>query len=169
MTTRTKNDCFVNKTCDWSHVKCSREKCACCARLMGCTVRRFSDTLSCNGFLRAYLSFCFWFDFECITVISKCQGSRTGIPSIREPVNREIISESVELWDTHVCFLHHNLLEQTRDFRIRTMFHLKSISNRDFLQCQNLETVIIWIIGLHFPHDNIIVFTREMNKRDQTY
>ena len=71
---------------------------------------RFPDTLSCNGFLRPYLSFCFWFEFECLTVISKFQGSRTGIPSMRKPVSREIISESVEPCDTHVCFLHIQLI-----------------------------------------------------------
>ena len=118
---------------------------------------RFSDALSCNGFLRPYLSFCFWFEFECLTVISKFQGSRTGIPSIRKFVSRKIISESVELWDTHVCFLHIQLIGKTCDFRIRTMFHLEPISNlRDLLQCQNLETVTIWIVGLYFPHDNVI-------------
>ena len=110
MTTRTKNDCFVHKTYDLSDAKCSREKCACCARLMGCTVRRFSDTLSCNGFLRAYLSFCFWFEFECLTIISESQGSRTGIPSMRKPVFREIISDSVAQWDRHVCFWHIQLI-----------------------------------------------------------
>ena len=40
MTTRFKNDCFVHKTYDLSHAKCPREKCACCALLMGCTVQR---------------------------------------------------------------------------------------------------------------------------------
>ena len=80
------------------------------ARLMRCTVRRFSDTLSCNGSLRTYLSFCSWFEFECMTLISKSQGSRTGIPSIRKPVSTEIISASVELCDTHVCFLHIQLI-----------------------------------------------------------
>ena len=40
MTTRAKSDCFAHKTYDLSHAKCPREKCACCARLMGCAVHR---------------------------------------------------------------------------------------------------------------------------------
>ena len=32
--------------------------------------------------------------------------SRTGFPSIRNPACNELISDSVELWDTDVCFWH---------------------------------------------------------------
>ena len=38
--------------------------------------------------------------------ISNFQRSRAGIPSMRKPASREIISASVELWETDVCFLH---------------------------------------------------------------
>ena len=36
--------------------------------------------------------------------------SKAGCPSILNPASNEIISESVELWDTDVCFLHIQLL-----------------------------------------------------------
>ena len=40
------------------------------------------------------------------TCISTSRQTRAGIPSIRSPASNEIISDSVELWDTDVCFLH---------------------------------------------------------------
>ena len=36
--------------------------------------------------------------------------SKSGIPSMREPASREIISASVELCETEVCFLHIQLI-----------------------------------------------------------
>ena len=122
MTTRTKNDCFAYKTYDLSHAKCSREKFAFYARLMGCAIRRFSDTFSCNGLLRACLSFCFWFEFECITVISKFHGSRTGIPSMRKSVSRENFQNPLNCGTCVSVSCTSSLLEQTCDFRVRTMF-----------------------------------------------
>ena len=43
---------------------------------------------------------------ECNTSITTSHWSREGIPSIRKPASNEIISDSVEQWDTDVCFLH---------------------------------------------------------------
>ena len=40
-----------------------------------------------------------WFGEKWNTSITKCQRSRAGMPSIREPATREIISASVELWN----------------------------------------------------------------------
>ena len=37
--------------------------------------------------------------------------SRARNPSIRSPASNEMISDSVELWDTDVCFLHIQLTE----------------------------------------------------------
>ena len=50
-----------------------------------------------------------WFGEECNTSISKSQRSRAGIPSII-CIEREIISASVELCATEVCFLHIQLI-----------------------------------------------------------
>ena len=38
--------------------------------------------------------------------MTSSQRLRAGIPSMRDPASREIISDSVEQCDTHVCFLH---------------------------------------------------------------
>ena len=45
------------------------------------------------------------------TSITTSQRSRASNPSIRSPASKEMISDSVELWDTDVCFLHIQLME----------------------------------------------------------
>ena len=40
----------------------------------------------------------------------RSHNSRAGKPSHLNPVSREIISDSVELWETDVCFLHTQLI-----------------------------------------------------------
>ena len=40
------------------------------------------------------------------TLITTYHKSRAGIPSFRKPTSSDLISDSVELWDTDVCFLH---------------------------------------------------------------
>ena len=40
------------------------------------------------------------------TSITTSHKSRASNPIIRSPVSNEMISDSVELWDTDVCFLH---------------------------------------------------------------
>ena len=47
---------------------------------------------------------------ECKTSRAKSQRSIAGIPSMRKPASREIISDSVELCETEVCFLHIQLM-----------------------------------------------------------
>ena len=47
---------------------------------------------------------------ECNTSITTSHRSRARIPSICKPASSEIISVSVELWDTDVCFLHIQLM-----------------------------------------------------------
>ena len=51
-----------------------------------------------------------WFWSQWNTSFAKFQKSKGGIPSIRGPASREIISASVELWETEVCFLHIQLI-----------------------------------------------------------
>ena len=46
---------------------------------------------------------------ERCTSITMSQRSRAGHPSIRNPASREIISDSVELREAEVCFLHIHL------------------------------------------------------------
>ena len=69
----------------------------------------FLNVLLRDGSLRACLFFCFWFVFECITSTINSQRSSAGISCIRKPASRETISDSVELCDTHLCFLHNQL------------------------------------------------------------
>ena len=45
-------------------------------------------------------------DDECNTAITKSHKSRAGIPSMRKPAIKDITSNSVELCETAVCFLH---------------------------------------------------------------
>ena len=47
---------------------------------------------------------------ECNTSITTSHKSRAGIPSILNPASKEIVSDSVELWDTDVCFVHIQLM-----------------------------------------------------------
>ena len=51
-----------------------------------------------------------WFGEEWNTSITKSQRSRAGIPSMRKLASRELISASVELCETEVCFLHIQLI-----------------------------------------------------------
>ena len=51
-----------------------------------------------------------WFEEECNISLSKSHRSRAGIPSMRKPASREIISASVEQCETEVCFLHIQLI-----------------------------------------------------------
>ena len=44
------------------------------------------------------------------TSTTKCHNSSAGKPSIRKPASSENISDSVELCDTAVCFLHLQLI-----------------------------------------------------------
>ena len=55
-----------------------------------------------------------WTSLPCLAVlivkrntsITMNQRSRASSPSMRNPASKEMISDSVELWDTDVCFLH---------------------------------------------------------------
>ena len=50
------------------------------------------------------------FGSEWDTSITKSKRVRAGIPSMRKPASREIVSASVQLWETDVCFLHIQLI-----------------------------------------------------------
>ena len=70
----------------------------------------FSDALIRDGIPRSGLTFGFRFESECKTSIIRAPRSSAGIPSIRHLASREICSSSVELCETHVCFLHIQLI-----------------------------------------------------------
>ena len=51
-----------------------------------------------------------WFVFPCWTVTIRSHKSSAGIPSILKPASKDMISDSVELCETEVCFLHIQLI-----------------------------------------------------------
>ena len=73
-----------------------------CACLM-CVMQQ----VSCTDRPLALLS-CFWEEWN--TSTPKFQRSRAGIPSMRKPASREIVSASVEQCDTEVSFVHIQLI-----------------------------------------------------------
>ena len=86
----------------WSTLFRSRLTC-----LVGCRFFMWSmvlrDKLPCDFWP---LDLLIWFGEEWNTSITKSQRSSAWIPSMRKPASREMISSSVELCETEVCFLH---------------------------------------------------------------
>ena len=112
-----------------------------------------------DRFLRSsltYLVLLFWFGEEWNTSITKWQRSRAGIPSMREPASREMISASVEKCETEVCFLNIQLVGANvwlpKMHKSRLMLIL---SHQSLLQNQNLEIILFCTVVLCFPHSNI--------------
>ena len=103
--------------------------------------------------------------------IIKFKRSRAGIPSVRKSVSREIISASVELCETEVCFLHIQLFGT----KVRLPKMHKSPSDVYFESSRSPakispETVADCIVVQVFHHKTILFeFTCVMNVRDQTY
>ena len=63
--------------------------------------------MSCSKFPCTFSSdFLGWLKEECDTSKTKSQRSRARIPSMREPASKERISDSVELCETEISFLH---------------------------------------------------------------
>ena len=68
-----------------------------------------SQTVSCFGL--GFWGLGFWCCLSNATLQSPTSHkSRAGNPSIRSPASNEMIFDSVELWDTDVCFLHIQLV-----------------------------------------------------------
>ena len=98
----------------------------------------------------------FWFD-ECNTSITISHKSRAGMPSIRKPASNEIIPDSVELWDTDVCFLHIQLMGTNVRLPKTHKIHLMLILNlQGCQQSLSLEIDPIYNVELYYPHDNIV-------------
>ena len=92
------------------------------------------------------------------TSMKRSQKSRAGLPPLRTPASREMISASVELCETEVCSLHiSNLWWEMCDCQKYTSFLPKSMSNLQYPQ-KNLNTkgVPIYFVVQCFPHDNIV-------------
>ena len=92
-----------------------------------------------------------WFD-EWNASITTSHKSRAGIPSTRKPASNEIISDSVELCDTDVCFLHIQLMGT--HVPLPTLMLIWDLQGLQ--QNLSLETVPICNVELYYPHDIII-------------
>ena len=66
--------------------------------MVSCRSQVSSDGASLIGLLVLFV--------ERNTPFTTSQRSRASSPSIRSPASNEMISDSVELWDTDVCFSH---------------------------------------------------------------
>ena len=73
------------------------------------------------------------------TSITTSHKSRAGKPSIRKPASNDIISDSVDMCETEVCFLYIQLM----------------VTNVRLKQSQSLGITPIDNAELCFPHDNI--------------
>ena len=76
---------------------------------------------------------------------------------MRKPASREIISASVELCETEVCFLHTQLTGTNvwPSENAQNSSWCLFLSLLDLQQNQSPETILICIVVLYFPHDNI--------------
>ena len=68
-----------------------------------CFAKRFPSHVCCQmlGLVGVFVLF-----VEHNTSTTTSHESRAGIPSIRSPASNEMISDSLDVWDTDVCFLH---------------------------------------------------------------
>ena len=91
------------------------------------------------------------------TSITTFHKSMAGNPSVPNPAPNEVISDSVELWDTDVCFLH---IEQ-KETNVRHPNMHKIPPDVDFFESSKSPAKSkSWIspidnVVLHFPHSNI--------------
>ena len=99
------------------------------------------------------------------TETMKSHKSRAGIPSNLNPASKEMISDSVELGETEVCFLHIQLigtnvwLPKTHNVPPEVDFESSSI-----LQIRSLETVSACIV-CRFLHITMFLLTCVMDVR----
>ena len=94
------------------------------------------------------------------TATIRSHKSSAVIPSNLNPASKEMISHSVELCETEVCFLHIQLIGTiVYGFRKRIMFSQKRmLSPQDLLQIRSLETVPACIALQYYPHNNTVCF-----------
>ena len=107
--------------------------------------------------LRSWL---LWYVFPWRTATIRSQKSRAGIPSNLNPASKEMISDSVELCETEVCFLHIQLIGTnvwlpmtSKNAQCSTWSRL---SPQDLLQNRSLETVPVCIVWQCLPHGNTV-------------
>ena len=94
---------------------------------------------------------------ECNTSITTSHKSRAGIPSIRKPASKEIISDSMELWNTDVCFLHIQLMGTNVDLQRYIGFHQMLIfeSSRSPATSESWNKTQPTMLSCDYTHENI--------------
>ena len=98
-----------------------------------------------------------WFKEECNTSTTTSQRSRARIPSMRKPASKERTSDSVQLRETEVCFLHIQILgTNVRLPNIHTSLPMLVSNIHGPQQSLSLGTVPIDSALLKNPHGNIV-------------
>ena len=106
---------------------------------------------------RSHCSLWLWYVFPWRIATIRSKKSSAGFPSILDPASKEMISDSVELCETEVCFLHIQLtgtnvwLPKTHYVPPDVDFDLQ-----DLPQNRSLETVPACIVWQYYPHDNTV-------------
>ena len=128
------------------------------------TVHRHEDD-SIFEFLKSDSFFCH-LPFNLMEQFQCCVSWENGIPSMRRPASKEITSDSVELRDTDVCFLHIQLIRTNvwlpKIHRIlpsppSPSSHPRLTSSRQGLQQSlSLGTIPIDSAAPYCPHGNIV-------------
>ena len=118
--------------------------------VVGICFRMFGSGFA-DRFLRGSLTslvLLVWFGEEWNTSVTKSQTSRAGNASMRDPASRQIAPASVDL-----CA---NLYAPMLGFRKCTEFYLMSTSSpQGLLQNQSVEIILVCIVVLCSPHNNI--------------
>ena len=97
------------------------------------------------------------------------QRSKAGIPSIRGPAAREIISASVETWETEVCFLphptfwHERMTPKNAQDSARCWFRVFWLTGKITILKQSQSTLLCCVSSMTILPE----FTCVMNVRDQ--
>ena len=89
-----------------------------------------------------------------ITSITASHHSTAGKPSIHSPASNEMMSDSVELWDTDVCFLHIQLMGTS----VRLPKIQKTPPEVDFESSRSPAKSVNPIDNADpsYPHDNVV-------------
>ena len=117
----------------------------------------FSAALVEDGFPRSGLSFCFYINLDVIPQLSNPKDQAQEFHPCAILHKKRIVSASAELCDTHVCFLHiqligtHVWLPNTRN--VPPDVDCESSKSPENL---NLEIIPIYLVVQYFPHENIV-------------
>ena len=93
-----------------------------------------------------------WYVFPWITATIRSHKSKAGIPSYLNPASKEMISDSVELFETEVCFLHSQLVG-TNEWLPKTHNVPPEV---DFESSRFPAKFPVCIAWQYYPHNNTV-------------